>query len=221
MLVVVGAVVAIINVLSAPTQGVSASFTVEYEANNVKATVYVDSRTQSENDSAYAGASHAFSATGATVTQTLTGNTETLGGYVTVSNTQVFQRYAVYRFTFTNNNPTPLNGGKGLDVSATFNSGTMANVVLLWIKSSSSTTPTVTSDFSESGNTSWPGGAYTGAVTPTNNTSFTVASNIAGGSSAYLYLFVAIDDVTIPINFNLGSGGTSTLSFTLTSHTSA
>lgn len=221
MLVVVGTVVAIINVLSAPTQNVSASFTVSYAANNVKATVYVDSKTQSENDSAYAGASHAFSATNATVTQTLSGNTETLGGYVTVGNTEVFQRYAVYRFTFTNNNPTPANGGKGLDVSATFTRGTMSNVVLLWIVPSTNPgqTPTVTSTFSESGNTSWPGGPYSVTKTPDNNGNFTVASNVAGGSSAYLYLFVAIDDVTIPINFTLGSG--STLIFTLTSHVDA
>lgn len=210
---------AITNVLSASTQNVNVSFTVEYEANNVNATVYVDSKTQSENDTAYAGNSHAFSATNATVTQSLSGNTETLGNYVTVDTTPVFQRYAVYRFKFTNNNPTSSNGGKGLDVSATFNSGTMSNVILLWIKSSSSTTPAVTSTFLDKNNASWPGGPYTGAVTPTNNTSFVVASNVAGGSSAYLYLYVAIDDVTTPISFTLGSG--STLSFALTSHVDA
>jgi len=216
MLVVVGTVVAITNVLSASTQNVSASFTVAYEANNVYATVSVDSKTQSENDSAYAGNSHTFSATNATVTQSLSGNTETLGNYVTVDTTPVFQRYAVYRFTFNNLNPS--NGGKGLDVSATFNSGNMANVVLLWITSNSSTTPTVTSTFLDKNNASWPGGPYTGAVTPSNG-NIAVASNVAGGSSAYLYLFVAIDDVTKPISFTLGSG--STLSFALTSHASA
>jgi hypothetical protein len=215
VLAVVGVLAAVTSVLSAQQQSVTSSLQVSYVANNVSATVSVASKTQSGTFSTPSASNPVQTVTfnpsdGNSSTAALVANNVALGGF----SDETFQRYAVYKFSFTNN----YTSGHGTKMSVTMNYSAPtgennSNVTLLWIAATDDTEPSVSVSNNAWNFTNTPKHVQ---LTASASTNVFVNSGSDGrvpqGTTYHVYLYVLVTDTTLPSSFVLSS---SNLTFNL------
>ena len=204
VLAVVGAIAAVTSVLSATSQQVTSTLTVTYVANNVKATVSIQSAKKSASlitsfSAATDDATKSFDVTDASTTGTVEAAEVTLG-----FDSNTYYRCAVYKFDIKNDYAA--NHGTTLKVSATYVQGTApTNVIIRWAQNTTGTTPTVAlpADPAATWTDAFAGGTEISSMSNNSGSPTLLNNAVAQQEHTYLFLFVCIEDSTLSSSFAL------------------